>query len=47
MNLEQGDVGYIDKSVPPYVENPGNTDLAFIDVYPTPPYQDISVAGSY
>src|SRR5580692_7702338 len=44
MYFEQGDVGYIAKSVPHYIENTGDTDLVFIEVFPTPFYQDISLA---
>jgi oxalate decarboxylase len=44
MDFQSGDVGYIDKSVPHYVENTGNEDLVFIEVFPTPFYEDISLA---
>ena len=44
MDFEEGDVGYVDKSAPHYVENTGDTDLVFIEVFPTPFYQDISLA---
>lgn len=44
MDFEEGDVGYIDKSAPHYVENTGETDLIFIEVFPTPYYEDISLA---
>ena len=44
MNFEEGDVGYVDKSAPHYVENTGDSDLVFIEVFPTPVYQDISLA---
>jgi len=44
MDFEEGDVGYIDKSLPHYVENTGDVDLVFIEVFPTPYYQDISLA---
>jgi oxalate decarboxylase len=44
MDFEGGDVGYIDKSVPHYIENTGDTDLVFIEVFPTPFYEDISLA---
>jgi len=42
--LKKGDVGYIDKSVPHYIENTGDTDLVFVEVFPTPFYEDISLA---
>ncbi len=44
MDFEEGDVGYIDKSAPHYIENTGDTDLVFIEVFPTPNYEDISLA---
>jgi oxalate decarboxylase len=44
MDFEEGDVGYVDRSMPHYVENTGETDLVFIEVFPTPFYQDISLA---
>src|SRR5277367_5634614 len=44
MDFEEGDVGYIDKSAPHFVENTGDTDLVFIEVFPTPFYEDISLA---
>jgi oxalate decarboxylase len=44
MNFEEGDVGYIEKSAPHYIENIGDEDLVFIEVFPTPYYQDISLA---
>jgi oxalate decarboxylase len=44
MDFEEGDVGYIDKTVPHYIENTGDTDLVFIEMFPTPYYEDISLA---
>lgn len=44
MNFEQGDVGYIPISTPHYVENTGDTDLVFLEMFKTPVYQDISLA---
>ena len=44
MDFQAGDVGYIDRSVPHYVENTGDTDLIFLEVFPTPFYEDISLA---
>ncbi len=43
MDFQAGDVGYIEKSMPHYVENTGNEDLVFIEVFPTPHYEDISL----
>jgi oxalate decarboxylase len=44
MDFQAGDVGYVDKSVPHFVENTGTTDLVFLEVFPTPHYEDISLA---
>ncbi len=44
MDFEDGDVGYVDKSMPHYIENTGDTDLVFVEVFPTPFYEDISLA---
>jgi oxalate decarboxylase len=44
MDFEEGDVGYIEKSAPHYIENTGDEDLVFIEVFPTPHYEDISLA---
>jgi oxalate decarboxylase len=40
MDFHAGDVGYIDQSLPHYIENIGDTDLLFLEVFPTPEYQD-------
>ena len=44
MDFHEGDVGYIEKSMPHYIENIGDIDLTFLEVFPTPEYQDISLA---
>ena len=44
MDFEGGDVGYIDISMPHYIENTGDEDLVFIEVFPTPFYEDVSLA---
>jgi oxalate decarboxylase len=43
MDFHEGDVGYIERSMPHYIENLGTTDLVFVEVFPTPEYQDISL----
>ena len=43
MDFHEGDVGYIERSMPHYIENLGDTDLVFLEVFPTPEYQDISL----
>jgi oxalate decarboxylase len=44
MDFHSGDVGYIQRSMPHYIENIGDNDLLFLEVFPTPEYQDISLA---
>ncbi len=44
MDFQAGDVGYIEQSKPHFIENLGDTDLVFLEVFPTPEYQDISLA---
>ncbi len=43
-DFEEGDVGYINMSMPHYIENTGTEDLLFLEVFPIGTYQDISVA---
>ena len=44
MDFQAGDVGYIQQSMPHFIENLGDTDLVFLEVFPTPEYEDISLA---
>ena len=44
MDFQTGDVGYIEVSRPHYIENTGDEDLVFLEVFPTSTYQDISAA---
>ena len=44
MDFHSGDVGYIQRSMPHYIENTGDSDLLFLEVFPTLEYQDISLA---
>jgi oxalate decarboxylase len=43
MDFESGDVGYILQSVPHYIENTGDTDLVFLEMFKSPVYEDISL----
>ncbi len=43
MDFHPGDVGYIEQSMPHYIENLGDDDLVFLEVFPTPFYEDISL----
>ena len=44
MDFETGDVGYIQKTLPHYVENTGNTDLKFLEMFKSSYYQDLSLS---
>jgi len=44
MDFHPSEVGYIERSKPHYIENIGDTELVFLEVFPTPEYQDISLA---
>lgn len=44
LDFQEGDVGYIEMSRPHYIENTGDTELVFLEVFPVDTYQDISAA---
>jgi len=44
MDFEEGDVGYIPISNPHYIENTGDADLVFLEMFKANGYQDISLA---
>ena len=44
MNFTAGDVGYVQQSLPHYIENTGNTDLKFLEMFRTSHYQDLSLS---
>jgi oxalate decarboxylase len=44
MDFEEGDVGYVLQSQPHYIENTGDTDLVFLEMFKAPNYEDISLA---
>jgi len=44
MDFEEGDVGYIPISNPHYIENTGDSDLVFVEMFKSSEYQDISLA---
>jgi oxalate decarboxylase len=43
MDFETGDVGYIQKTLPHYIENTGNTDLKFLEMFKSSVYQDLAL----
>jgi oxalate decarboxylase len=44
MDFEEGDVGYVPISNPHYIENTGDADLVFLEMFKSPNYEDISLA---
>jgi oxalate decarboxylase len=44
MDFETGDVGYIQQTLPHYIENTGNTDLKFLEMFKSSFYQDLSLS---
>jgi oxalate decarboxylase len=44
MDFQAGDVGYIQKTLPHYIENTGNTDLVFLEMFKSNYYQDFSLS---
>lgn len=42
MDFQAGDVGYVEKSLLHYVENTGDTDLTFLEMFKSSYYQDLS-----
>jgi oxalate decarboxylase len=44
MDFQEGDVGYVLQSNPHYIENTGDADLVFLEMFKTPGYEDISLA---
>jgi oxalate decarboxylase len=44
MDFQEGDVGYIPVSRPHYIENTGDTDVVFLEMFRSPNYQDVSLA---
>jgi oxalate decarboxylase len=44
MDFQAGDVGYIQKTLPHYVENTGTTDLKFLEMFKSNFYQDLALS---
>jgi len=44
MDFETGDVGYVQKTLPHYVENTGITDLKFLEMFKSSYYQDLALS---
>jgi oxalate decarboxylase len=43
MDFQTGDVGYVQQTLPHYVENTGTTDLTFLEMFKTSVFQEISM----
>ena len=44
MNFQAGDVGYVEKTLPHYIENTGDTELKFLEMFKASTYQDFSLS---
>jgi oxalate decarboxylase len=44
MDFQAGDVGYVPKVLPHYVENVGKTDLKFLEMFKTDRFQELSLS---
>lgn len=44
MDFEMGDVGYVQKTLPHYIENTGTTDLKFLEMFKSSFYQDLALS---
>jgi oxalate decarboxylase len=44
MDFEAGDVGYVEKSLLHYIENTGDTDMVFLEMFKSSFYQDLSLS---
>jgi oxalate decarboxylase len=45
MDFQAGDVGYVEKALLHYVENTGDTDLVFLEMFKSSFYQDLALSG--
>jgi oxalate decarboxylase len=44
MDFQAGDVGYVLKTLPHYVQNTGSTDLKFLEMFKASSYQDLALS---
>lgn len=44
-DFDPGDIGYIPKTLPHYIENTGDTDLVFIEMFKTDTFMELSLNG--
>ena len=43
MGFQKGDVGYVQQTLPHYIENTGTGDLIFLEMFKSSQYQDVSL----
>lgn len=43
-DFQAGDVGYVQQTLPHYIENTGDTDLQFLEMFKSSMYQDLSLS---
>jgi oxalate decarboxylase len=43
MDFQRGDVGYVQQNFPHLIENTGDTDLVFLEMFKDSYYQDVSL----
>lgn len=43
-DFQAGDVGYVQQTLPHYIENTGTTDLKFLEMFKSSFYQDLSLS---
>lgn len=44
LDFETGDVGYVQRTLPHYIENTGTTDLQFLEMFKSSYFQDLSLS---
>jgi|SRR5580692_1192943 oxalate decarboxylase len=44
MDFGAGDVGYVQKTLPHYIENTGDENLRFLEIFKAPRFMDLSVS---
>lgn len=44
MDFKPGDIGYVNKNLAHYIENTGNEDLMFLEIFRAPRYEEVSLS---
>ena len=44
MDFEAGDVGYVEKTLPHYIDNTGDQDLRYLEVFRSTRFEDLSLS---